>query len=372
MMSFLTILVLIILAVSVVVQIMKIVDLSAELRGETEEEVTYSDNQLNGILFIFLMLFIFGITFYQMVKYKDYMLTTPASAHGVEIDNLMYFTGVIIGIAFIVTNALLFVFAYLYHAKDNRKAYYFPHSNKLELVWTVIPTIVLTAMIIYGLSVWQNVMVDKPAEKPIVIELFAKQFKWVARYAGTDAELGKFSYKMIQGVNELGIDSADAKSWDDVIVSGEFHLPVNRPVEFHLRSQDILHGAFLPHFRAQMNCVPGMTTIMRLTPTITTKEMQNDPIVIKSVKELNETLAKSGGEPYEFNYLLLCNKICGASHYNMQMNVIVESEEEFNKWIKGQKTFKSVEVPQTTNVADSFKQTVVTENPQLTTHNSQL
>lgn len=341
MLSFLTILVLIILAVSVVVRVMKIVDLSAELKGETEEKVTYSDNQLNGTLFIFFMLFLYGITLYQIVKYKDHMLTTPASAHGVLIDDLMYFTGFIIGIAFLVTNTLLFVFAYRFRATDNKKAYYFPHNNKLEMIWTVIPTIVLTGMIIYGLSVWQNVMVDKPVEKPIVIELFAKQFKWVARYAGPDNELGKFSYKLIRGVNELGIDSTDAKSWDDVIVTGEFHLPVNRPVEFHLRSQDVLHGAFLPHFRAQMNCVPGMTTIMRLTPTITTADMRKDPGMIQNVNGLNEMRARNGEEPYDFNYLLICNKICGASHYNMQMDIVVESEEDFNKWMSGQKAYKA-------------------------------
>ncbi len=338
------ILLVIFLAIIVLVRLMKIVDLAGELRGHVEEEVTHADNQFNAFFFILFMLFLFGITVIPTYMYRNYMMTPPASEHGQSIDNLMYFTFAVIGIAFFITQTLLFVFAYKYHAKKDTKAFYYPHNNKLELIWTIVPSIVLTAMIIYGLSVWKNVMMDAPAEKPIVIELFSKQFKWIARYAGTDNELGSFSYKKIIGVNELGIDSSDTRSNDDIIVSGEFHLPVNRQVEFHLRSQDVLHGAFMPYFRLQMNTVPGMTTMLKFKPIITTNDMRG---IMKDDK---------------FDYLLLCNKICGSSHYNMQMNIVVDTEADFNNWIKEQKTFKSEEATKAEiTKTDSVKVTAVLE-----------
>ena len=338
------ILLVIFLTTIVLVRLMKIVDLAGELRGHVEEEVTHADNQFNAFLFILFMLFLFGITVIPIYKYKDLMMTPPASEYGASIDHLMYFTFAVIGVAFFITQTLLFVFAYKYHAKKNTKAFYYPHNNKLELIWTVVPTIVLTGMIIYGLSVWKNVMMDAPTEKPIVIEIFSKQFKWIARYAGTDNELGSFSYKKIQGVNELGIDSSDTKAWDDIIVSGEFHLPVNKQVEFHFRSQDVLHGAFMPYFRAQMNTVPGMTTMLKLKPVITTNEMRG---IMKDDK---------------FDYLLLCNKICGSSHYNMQMNIVVDTEQDFDKWIKEQKIFKTEDAPKAEiNKTDSIKETAILE-----------
>ena len=87
------------------------------------------------------------------------------------------------------------------------------------------------------------------------------------------------------------------------------------------RAQDVIHSAYMPHFRVQMNCVPGMNTDFVFRPTLTTEEMR------KEVK--NE----------DFDYVLLCNKVCGGAHYNMQIKIIVESEEKFNQWISGQTKF---------------------------------
>src|SRR5690606_5698303 len=181
-----------------------------------------------------------------------------------------------------------------------------------------------------------------------IIELYAKQFSWEARYAGEDNELGKANVRFIEGVNTLGVDASDPYAADD-IVTRELHLPVGRKVLFKMRSQDVLHSAFMPHFRAQMNTVPGMITQFAYTPVITTEEMRQNPDIIEKVATINKIrtekslkLAQKNEEPldpYEFDYLLLCNKICGASHYNMQMKIIVETQEEFDAWIAGQKTF---------------------------------
>jgi cytochrome c oxidase subunit II len=171
-------------------------------------------------------------------------------------------------------------------------------------------------------------------EDAIVIELYSKQFDWTARYAGNDNALGRASIHLIDGANFLGLDSSDTKSADDIIVKTEFHLPVNRPVHFLMRSQDVIHSAYMPHFRAQMNTLPGMTTQFIFTPTITTEEMR---------KETGNS---------EFNYILLCNKICGASHFNMQMNIVVEEEEAYNKWLSEQTKFMQ---PASTDIGSEEK-----------------
>ena len=145
-------------------------------------------------------------------------------------------------------------------------------------------------------------------------------------------------------MNVLGLDTSDSYAADDVIVK-ELHLPVGRKVNFKMRSQDVLHSAYMPHFRAQMNCVPGMITQFSYTPIYTTEEMRQDPDVMEKVKRTNAIRAERAmngepnSDPWEFDYILLCNKICGKSHYNMQMKIIVETQEEFDAWMAEQKTF---------------------------------
>jgi cytochrome c oxidase subunit 2 len=185
-------------------------------------------------------------------------------------------------------------------------------------------------------------------EEVMVVELYAKQFGWEARYSGKDNTLGKSNVRYIQGINTLGIDATDPNAQDDIVVN-ELHLPKGKKVLFKIRSQDVLHSAYMPHFRAQMNCVPGMVTQFAFTPIITTAEMRQDPAIVEKVNTINQIRAKKsealkakgeeGLEPYTFDYLLLCNKICGASHYNMQMKIVVESADEFKNWLKDKPTF---------------------------------
>ena len=183
-------------------------------------------------------------------------------------------------------------------------------------------------------------------DDPLIVELYAQQFNWTVRYAGDDNVLGSANVRMIDidKANILGIDESDSYAKDDIIVK-ELHLPVGRKVNFKMRSQDVLHSAYMPHFRAQMNCVPGMTTQFSFTPTITTADMRLKPDVVDKVKRTNAIRAEKAAagiensDPWEFDYILLCNKICGKSHYNMQMKIIVEEEEEYNKWLAEQQTF---------------------------------
>lgn len=268
------------------------------------------------------------------------MLPESASEQGVGLDWLFNFNMLIIFFVFTVTHILLFYFSFKYYGRKGNVATYFTHSNKLEMIWTIIPAIVLAVIIIFGLKAW-NKITEPASKEAIVIQLYAKQFDWTARYAGKDNELGESNYKLITEENTLGMNLKDSKGADDIIVRNEFHIPVNKEIEFKLNAREVIHSAFLPHFRAQMNCVPGMTTMMHFTPIITTEEMRTKPYVIELMKGINKIRAKRGEKPEEFNYVLLCNKICGNSHYNMQMTVIVESEADYNKWLKSKKPYFS-------------------------------
>ena len=235
------------------------------------------------------------------------------------LEHLILLQGLIL-IVFFALTPMLFYFAYKYRGKKENTAYFFAHNNKLEIAWTVIPTIVLTALIIYGLRTWDRAM-NPDVSEATIIEVYSKQFDWTARYSGVDNILGDANFRLVEGRNTLGVDLNDDKAADDIVVR-EVHLPVNKPVLLKFRSRDVIHSAFLPHFRVQMNCVPGLSTQFAFTPTKTTAEMKEN-------------------EGEDFEYVMLCNKICGSAHFNMQMKFVVESEEDYNKWISAQKTVQN-------------------------------
>lgn len=329
----------ILLAVIAAWRIIRIYELASELKGGTPEwEVNDKDNRMNGILMIIFGLAFFAFCFWLFFEYKDRLLPVAASVHGAEMDWLFNFNMVFISFVFVVTNSFLFFFAYKYYgSSSNRKATFFPQDHKLELIWTVVPGVALAIIIFLGIKTW-NKITSQPEGETIVIELTAKQFDWTARYAGKDNVLGKKYFKKITDTNPLGLDMSDPNVNDDIIVRNEFHIPKGKTVHFKFASRDVIHSAYMPHFRAQMNCVPGMTTEFHYVPTITTAEMRQNPQVVKNMEEVNAELAKRGDEPAEFNYLLLCNKICGTSHYNMQMNIIVDEQADFEAWMNQQKT----------------------------------
>lgn len=305
-----------------------------------------NDNKVNGYLMFGFLMFIYVTTIYCLIYYGHFpLMSDSASAHGPEVDNLMIISMILIFIVQTITQALLHYFAFKYRGRQGQVALYFSDSNKLEFIWSIIPAIVLAVLILYGLYAWTNIMfVDEKKEKDaIVIELYAQQFKWEARYSGADDVLGKANVRYIEGVNTLGVDLSDPNAQDD-FTSAELHIPKGTRVIFKMRSQDVLHSAYMPHFRAQMNCVPGMVTNFSFIPTVTTAEMREKPAMVEKVANINDIRAKKSidlvakGEtaldPYTFDYLLLCNKICGSSHYNMQMKIVVDTPEEYKAWLK--------------------------------------
>ena len=302
---------------------------------------TEKDNNTQGILFVAFGVFFYGLMIFSFWKYSVILLPESASAEGARIDKLYIVTMLLILFVQAVTQFLLFYFAFKYRGVKGRKALFYADSHKLEMIWTIVPAVVLAGLVLYGLSVWNDVMDASDAENPLIIELYAKQFQWEARYAGVDNELGKANVRNIKGINTMGVDMTDLNSLDD-IPTRELHLPKGRQIIFKFRSQDVLHSAFMPHFRAQMNCVPGMVTQFSFTPNMTTEEMRVNEKTVAKVNGINKIRAEKGEDPYEFDFLLLCNKICGASHYNMQMKIIVQEEAEFNSWLSSQKTIAEV------------------------------
>jgi cytochrome c oxidase subunit II len=245
-------------------------------------------------------------------------LPQAASEHGVDVDSFMNVNWMVLFPVFFITNFLLFWFAYKYRYNKNRRSYYFHDNNKLEAIWTIVPTIVLASLIVTGLVEWNKLTDRTKSDQGIKLQVYAKQFDFTIRYSGADNKLGSSFYRNITDSNPLGVDSTDAAAADDKIAK-EFVMPVGEEIEMAINSRDVIHSVYLPHFRVQMNAVPGMTTRFHFKPTVTTAKM----------KEIT-------GDP-NFDYVLLCNKICGVAHYNMKMLVRVVEKDEYKSWLKGEK-----------------------------------
>ncbi|MFD0861005.1 cytochrome c oxidase subunit II [Sungkyunkwania multivorans] len=334
-------------------QMTKIFELS-QVKAEKSEVANDKDNDINGKLMFAFLIFIYLLTIYSFWEWGDVLLPDSASEHGKDVDQLLWISFALIFFVQTITQFLLHYFAYKYRGKEGKKALFYADNDKLEFIWTIIPVIVLAGLILYGLYTWTNIMNVDTEDDPLIVELYAQQFNWKARIAGEDNVLGDANVRFLQdfdGKNLVGIDASDPNGMDDVVVQ-ELHLPVGRKVLFKMRSQDVLHSAYMPHFRAQMNCVPGMITQFAFTPTTTTEEMRQNPDIVAKVKKINNIRAEKskelaakgeeGLDPYTFDYLLLCNKICGQSHYNMQMKIVVDTPEDYAKWVAEQPTFAEV------------------------------
>lgn len=346
-------------------QLSKIYQLSRDTSSiDSTQVASDKDNRMQGNILLG-----FGIAFYLFMLhnfwyYGDRALPPASSEHGEQFDHLLLITMALIMFVQVITQGLLFYFSFKYKGKNGNKALFFADNDKLEFIWTIVPVIVLAGLIIYGLFTWSDIMDVDEEDNPIVIEIYAKQFSFTARYSGEDNILGKANVRFIEGTNTVGVDQSDTYAFDDVITT-ELHLPVDRAVLFKFRSQDVLHSAFFPHFRAQMNVVPGMITQFAFTPTITSEDIRKTEYMEEKMNRIREirrenslALVAEGQEPlapYEqFDYYLLCNKICGVAHYTMQMKIVVETQEEFDAWIAEQKTFKE-SVPSEEAPAESLE-----------------
>lgn len=256
-----------------------------------------------------------------MVSKPDF-LPEASSEHGVLTDSMFWISMGIITLAFFVTSALLFWFSFRYQYNPNRRATFYPVNHKLELIWTVIPAIVMAALVFTGWRVWRDITAEAP-EEAYVIEVIGKQFNWYTRYPGKDdAQLGNYNYKLIESTNETGIDPSDEASFDDFVESA-LVIPKGKPVLLRIRSRDVLHSVFLPHLRVKMDAVPGMPTKFWFTATKTTDEMK---------AETNNP---------DFEYQLNCTEVCGQGHFSMRMPMKVMEEDEYLAWVADHKSWMS-------------------------------
>ena len=408
-----------VLAIIAIAQLTKVYELTRSMRKTREEDISPADNKLQANLMMVWMFLFFAGVLYLYSAYGDY-LPEAASVHGAQVDRLMSINIWMITIVFFIVNFLLFYFSYKYYFRKERKARFFAHDNRLEMLWTLVPGVTMAFIIVYGLITWNN-MTGPASADAIQIEVYSKQFGWIVRYPGDNKTFGSATYNLIDpSTNPLGmvtreniqekVDAIDEQieslkkeieanaklpiwpesylesqqeklyrltrdkqrildlnetknpttglsEWeagaDDKIINTEMHVPVGKEVEFIFRSQDVIHSAYMPHFRAQMNTVPGVPTRFKMTPTITTAEMRN----------------KLGND--EFDYILLCNKVCGVSHYNMKIKVIVEDEKDYIAWLEKQKNYVApAEKEESSSTTDSTTvATIVVPNNKVVAEN---
>ncbi len=309
-----------ILVLVILYMIFKIGNLVGLVKGKKEEEFSISWNNANAMMFmIFMVVGLGGFFWYSYAHFDEYTLPV-ASIHGEVTDSLFWITMWITVIAFAIIFVVMFWFTFAYKYEKGRKAAYFADNHKLEILWTVVPAIVLALLVFRGLRVWQEI--TGPASKEaVVVEMVGQQWLWMARYPGVkDKTLGHHNYKLIDASNEFGLDLTDKNSFDD-FKSLELHIPVGQEILMKIRAKDVLHSVFLPHFRVKMDAVPGVQTHFKFTATKTTAQMR---------EELNNPA---------FNYEMACTEVCGRGHFSMKFPVVVDTQEDYQKWIESQESW---------------------------------
>ena len=337
---FLTIAVVVLIFV-VIFQIAKASEYVSVLKGE--EVSRKQNNKINGFLMVvFLVLGLVGVWYCNELLYdKTLLVQDAASVEGARVDSMLWVTLAVTGIVFIATQVVLFVFAYKYQEDTNRKVVFFAHSTKLELIWTVIPAIALTVLVVIGLRNW-FLFTGEPPKNAMVVEVTGKQFGWIYRYPGKDGSFGKKYYKNIDNAsNSLGLIWDDELAQDDIVMEQTVYLIKGKPVKFVLGSRDVIHDVGLSHFRLKMDAVPGIPTTMWFTPKYTTKEM----------KELTNNP--------NFQYEISCDQMCGNGHYSMKGVIEVVDQEEFDAIMAKQKPYYYTAFPEKDPSAAPTDTTVV-------------
>lgn len=318
------------------------------LKGEKNARA--QNNRLNGWMLIgFLILGLIGAWWCNHTLYhKTLFVQGSASVEGEKIDSMLWLTLAITGLVFFITQILLFWFSFRYQEGEGKKAYYFPHNNRLEIIWTTIPAIVLTVLIVLGLKHWYRITGDPPRGTALV-EITGHQFGWDMRYPGKDGVLGKINYKLYNqpAGNTLAVDFKDPASFDDVRTT-KMVLPVNKPVKLVIHAQDVVHSVGLPHFRLKMDAVPGIPTTIWFTPKFTTAQMRE----------------KTGNK--DFVYEIACDQMCGKGHFSMRGEIDVVSDAEYQKWMSEQKpeywTIFPDKAPRTDSATTTIAQAAIADS----------
>ena len=336
----LVIIVAVVLIIAIIYTIFRVSTLISIAKGDSKERIPSSNKAQATLMVLFLVAGLFGFFYYSFGGLDDSFIQPLASKHGAETDLWFWITMGVTCFVFILTQILLFGFSYKYQYQKDRKADFYPHNNKLELIWTAIPAVVLAFLVLTGWKIWTDITGPAPQDA-YVIEVFGYQYGWTFRYPGADGKLGDYDYLRIdtQG-NDLGIDLTDPNAHDDFI-SNQLYLPKDKSVLLKIRARDVIHSVYMPHFRSQMNAVPGLPTKFHFVPTLTTEEMRT----------------QTGNE--KFNYELVCNKICGRSHFGMKAIIVVQEEEDFKQWYQDQEAWLKLNPDYMSQVPDDLKEVAI-------------
>ena len=308
----------VLLLLSIIWMVYRIQTLVSVVKG-SDKKIATGSNKVNAILFVVFLLGSGILMFWYSIKEFDNYQLPVASEHGVITDQLFWITMAVTGVVFLITHVLLFIFPYKYQYKEDRKATFYPDNNKLEIIWTAVPGVVLAGLVISGWMAWSDITAPAP-EKAHVVEIMGYQFAWEVRYPGKDNVLGDYDYRLITASNSHGVDFTDKNSLDD-FPSPKVVIPKGEPVLFKIRARDVLHSVFAPHMRLKMDAVPGMPTKFWFVATKTTEEMR---------AELNDP---------DFEYEIACTEVCGKGHFSMRRVINVVEPAEYRKWLAEQKPY---------------------------------
>jgi cytochrome c oxidase subunit II len=261
-----------------------------------------SSGRLQRFLPLLLLLLLGGTGWAASRTTNLWGMPDLASKGGEQIDQLIYFISFLTGGVFALTQVVYIYFLIKYRARRGVPATYSHGNNRLELVWTVIPTAIFIGLWGYSNHVWWDVLHTAPPDDAMDVAVTAYQFAFSMQYPGADGKLGRSDVKLISNDNLFGNDPSDPETKDN-FTSAVLELPVNRPVHIRLNSKDVIHAFYIPEFRIYQDAVPGRTIDwVWFTPT------------------------KIG------SYQLACSQLCGSGHYNMKAQVEVVSQQDFDKW----------------------------------------
>jgi len=233
---------------------------------------------------------------------------TPIASNWNYIDDTITITFWITGVVFVAVVLFMAYCVFRFRAREGRRAAYEPENKRLEIWLTVATAVGVAAMLAPGLFVWSR-FISVPADAT-EIEIVGQQWRWSYRLPGADGRLGAVEARLIGPDNPLGLVPGNPAGQDDVIIEADdLHLPIGRPVKVLLRSIDVLHDFYVPEFRAKMDMIPGSVTYFWFTPT------------------------RIG------TYDVLCAELCGSGHPVMRGRVVVQTDEEYQVWLKTQRSF---------------------------------
>lgn len=141
----------VLLLLSIIWMVYRIQTLVSVVKG-SDKKIATGSNKINAILFVVFLLGTGFLMFWYSIKEFDNYQLPVASEHGVITDQLFWITMAVTGIVFLITHVLLFIFPYKYQYKEDRKASFYPDNNKLEIIWTVVPGVVLAGLVISASS----------------------------------------------------------------------------------------------------------------------------------------------------------------------------------------------------------------------------